>query len=742
MTYRRLIVPALLGLLFLAGVSFAQLTDGELAARDDRHALLVGVTYYENLPKGRHLTGPGNDVVLMRRLLIDKLRFRSDRVVVLSEEQGKERGKDFLPTKANIAREFQRLAVAAKRGDHVVIHLSGHGSQQPEDMHSPDPEPDGLDEIFLPRDVGAWNDLKGTVTNAIIDDEVAAWLKAIRDKRASVWINFDSCHSGTMIRGGDDTERARDLDPITDLGIPKSEIQAAVDFAAKREASNPERARGGESPLPFKLAKEGGIVAIYACQPNEVTYERELPPRNKDAKVYGLLTFSICKILTEAIEKTGDPITYNELARRIHGQYIEWGRHSPIPLIEGVDRDRQVLGDKLWPGRSSIVLSEESEGLSINAGVLHGLAVGSILSVRPPPGKGSTILGHVRIAEAGMYRSRVVPYAHDQLPLIKDLPAGGTCRLVSIECGEHRLRVAVDRYDSRGKSISEATFRRLAKLLDGLRTAKSVLDPVGETNQADWLIRAEGAEIVLVPGSGWAVDSASIDRATFGPVPIDAKVGDWLIDSLSRIARGEFLKRLAALEATKPAAQSLRLDVKVTRRKDKGNVAGSIPTEWPVPRLTAYDKDRFAIDVVNVGDCALDVTALYIDSGYGIKCIYPREGESNRLRPTERCPFGLSISSKTTGAEQLVIIAVKAAGQPVDFSLLAQPTLERALERAGTRGGELRQSLETPLGKVLARGIYRVGTDRPATLDESNDHRITLVSFQVRAQMRPSSHAK
>src|SRR5262249_38080622 len=174
-------------------------------------------------------------------------------------------------------------------------------------------------------------------------------------------------------------------------------------------ANNPERSRGGEPPPAFKLAKEGGIVAIYACQPNEVTYERELPHESNERKVYGLLTYSMCKILTEAAEKSRAPITYNELARRIHGQYVQWGRTAPTPLIEGVDRDRQVLGDKVWPGRSSIVLSEEKDGYRINAGALHGLTEGSILEVKPPAGKGDMLLGHVRIKELRTHQSEVEP---------------------------------------------------------------------------------------------------------------------------------------------------------------------------------------------------------------------------------------------------------------------------------------------------------------------------------------------
>src|SRR5205085_847662 len=82
-------------------------------ARKDRHALLVGVTFYPNLDKSRHLVGPGNDVHLLRKLLVEKFQFSPDQVAVLSEEEGKKRGDGSYPTKANIEREFKRLAKTA-----------------------------------------------------------------------------------------------------------------------------------------------------------------------------------------------------------------------------------------------------------------------------------------------------------------------------------------------------------------------------------------------------------------------------------------------------------------------------------------------------------------------------------------------------------------------------------------------------------------------------------------------------
>src|SRR5262249_23058643 len=141
-----------------------------VAARTDRHALLVGVTFYEHLPEPRHLVGPANDVEMMRQILVERFQLSPHQIVTLSPKEGKAKGNDYLPTKANIQREWERLAKVVKDGDYVLIHMGGHGSQQPENPNSPDPEPDGLDEIFLPRDFGT-ADGGSSTANAIIDDE-------------------------------------------------------------------------------------------------------------------------------------------------------------------------------------------------------------------------------------------------------------------------------------------------------------------------------------------------------------------------------------------------------------------------------------------------------------------------------------------------------------------------------------------------------------------------------------------
>ena len=144
------------------------------ALEGEIHALLVGVTNYPKLTNAQQLDGPINDVKEAHDTLVE--RFGSDqgkieeRIVSLHENQP----KNLRPTYENIAREFAALAGRVSEGDQVFILLSGHGSQDLDDADdaSDDYEPDGLDEVFLPRDVKGWNEKENLVEGAIRDDQL------------------------------------------------------------------------------------------------------------------------------------------------------------------------------------------------------------------------------------------------------------------------------------------------------------------------------------------------------------------------------------------------------------------------------------------------------------------------------------------------------------------------------------------------------------------------------------------
>jgi len=205
-------------------------------------ALLVGCTHYE-LPKLPELWGPANDIPLWSKQLVDGFGFARADVQVLVGWPDDSRAR---PTYANIIRAFENLINAASEGNQIVVILSGHGSQVPVPEGNDfrlNPEPDGMDEVFLPADVRSWG--PGGVVNAIKDDQIGGWLDRLRGKGAHVFIVFDSCNSGTMTRGsGGSGERPRGVRPA-ELGVPDEAIRTAADRARAAGVEPPARPRRG-----------------------------------------------------------------------------------------------------------------------------------------------------------------------------------------------------------------------------------------------------------------------------------------------------------------------------------------------------------------------------------------------------------------------------------------------------------------------------------------------------------------
>jgi hypothetical protein len=717
-----------------------------VAPAPNRHALLVGCTRYPSLPKERWLEGPGNDVVLMRKLLIERYHFLPEQIVTLAEGPGGEVNR---PTRARIRREFERLAQTVRRGDQVVILLSGHGSQQPDqDPPDPDdPEPDGLDEIFLPADIGRWDRNRQFVTNAIVDDELRAWLRAIQDRGALLWVIIDACHSGTMIRGTEEMV-LRQVPP--EAFVPAEALEAA----RRRTAPAVARSRGSSDTASFEMpGRAAGLVAISGAQPDEPAVEEPLPREGAARVYYGLLTYTLNQILAEAKA----PLTYRQLVQRVHAQYVAWGKVFPTPLLEGPDQDRLVLDAAKPPEPAPFVLRRVEGEWQINAGALQGLTAGTVLAVAPEAGRGRAdeVVGHVCIPKEGLrvLEARVESCAFGAKPIRRDLPEGGQCRPVSIDYGDLRLGVAVDRIvgleaaadGSQPAPLPEAERRRLGELLRGIAQAPGALiKVVDDPDRADWLIRRaapQAGQVYLVPGSGWPLErGAGGLPPLFGPLAAEDRV---LKDHLRRIARFQQLLRIAG----DPGAESLLggpdvdVPIELLRFANDADRVGQV-VAWQARGIEFREGEIVGFRVRNLGREPIDVTVLFLDSGFGIKPLFPRvPGGDNRLPPARAAALPpersaltrqFRITADTVGLEHLVVIAVKAREEesPADFSFLAQETIPRARGLKGVQGNEER-TIESPLGRLFQKALFGEGGTRGASALDIDDYALRLLSWRT-----------
>jgi len=725
------------------------------------YALLIGCTTYDHRPDIRPLVGPANDVQLMHDLLQQQFGFPESSIVVLSEK----RGGTHRPVRANIVREFKALSQRAQKDDQVVILMSGHGSQQPDDG---DPaksnELDGLNEIFLPADIGSREETTKFVPNAIVDDELGEWVAAIASTGARVFVIVDACHSGTMLRG--DVEVSRDVPP-------EQLISAKALEAGRERAQQLQRSRGTvrEETMLDRRRSPPGLVALYAAKADETAPERPMPLGDANAKPYGVLTFTLCKLLAES-QQNATPLTYRELGQRLQAQYLAWGRlNGPTPFAEGspLDLDREVLGAVVHTGRSRIVLTRNQDGLwAINVGRLHGITHRSVLAVYPP--KGDKPLGHVIVTESGVIDSIVEPVSYGGLPKPTVIPKNARCSISECDLGDLRISVAVDkgspeprRADSRAASLRPAASKtdrlsgpqseRLTKLEDDLRArgkeTNALFKLTPKLAEARWVVQVRKAGLYLLPADAAQLpESAALRPGTpLYPLPDDGPI-DELVARLQRIGQAQNLIQIAdesrkntaafASSAQGPSdvdSEAPRIQVEMIKCASAADPVGEvIPQEGK--EVTLRRGDYIAFRVTNTGRVPVEFTLLFVDSEFAIKALFPRGGADNRLESNGR-PFqtrSFRVNDKTMGHEQLVAIGIRSEkGQPpVDFTFLAQPNAgeaKRSIE--STRGGDGLRSFESPLGQLLRHAMFRDGATRSIDDATVGRHDVQRVSWNV-----------
>ncbi|MDB5336002.1 MAG: peptidase caspase catalytic subunit p20 [Planctomycetaceae bacterium] len=694
----------------------------ENTAAGKSHALLVGCTTYDSLGQESALRGPVNDVDLMRQLLIERFAFQDKNIRRLTEESGAH-GR---PLKVNIARELAGLSDRCQSGDRVVILLSGHGSQQPNDDPADvnDPEPDGLDEIFCPADIkGAKDPDHPYALNAFTDDELRSAIKSIRAKGAFVWIIVDSCHSGSAVRGN---EVYRQLPPERLVG--KEALAKAV-----QRSSSQTRGITKDDPVMDAVGDQGGLVAIYAAQPHEPTLEMMLPRGADDSEWRGLLTYTMVKVLTSAEA----PLSYRELVQRIHGEYVQgFGRLGPTPLIEGLDQHQEVLGQSELSQRSKLFLArDKKQHLTLNGGRLHGFAKGTVFAVFPPPGakESKTPLGYVKSDRAELTSSHVTAVKYNDQKANEKLPIGGRCEPVEIQYGSFALSVGFEEEAPDEKTSATESIPDVLRQIEKDPTQR--IQYVADVKQADWIVRrTKQGELFLVPSEGW---TKSPGETYFGPAPTE-HLQDWLRERLMRVSRVKSLLKLcdaserqgkAGWNALLGAKKACDIQLKLLAKSDDPDEWK--PIDWTERKWKLNDGEQVTLTIKNTGSGTIDFSALFIDSKSGITQLFPPPGvvADNRLEPGQSYSVGpLEVEASTLGLEHLMVIAAKAEGQPMDFTWLGQDALEAA--PAGTRAGLPGESKD-PLGDLFRQAMSSKQTVRGMRVADTESTCLRAISWQT-----------
>lgn len=628
------------------------------ASARENYALLIGANQYPALEERWWLKGPSNDVQLVATYLTTEapVPFPVDHVTVLSDGvEGSE-----APTLAAIRGAFSQLTTEVEAGDFVYLHFSGHGTQAP--ALDPSTELDGLDELFLPVDIGPWSDQVGAVQNALVDDEIGTLIDGLRAKGANVWVVFDSCHSGTATRAvesADDEVRVRQLPPDA-LGID-------VDAVEVSRSVDP---RATEAPFD-KGEGEGSFVAFFAAQTNEVTPEKNLPKGKPGRKPQGVFTWTLMETLAEYPNAT-----YGQIAQEVLRRYAVKNMAKSTPLFEG-DLDQVVFGGEGGARVSQWQAELGDAGFTIPAGTLHGLSEDAVLAVMGSAADpDSAALGFVKLTEVDTFTATGQPVEVDGKVLPAELPKGVTLRRLDEDL-DFTLTVALP---PAGTAPADALLAVLAPLQEAAGPRLSFVAPDQEAD-----LRLAVLPDSARPDAIWVLPATGLsgDLGTTPSVSTGDKGGDdlaaVLADTLTTMARAQNLLKLAGAVGT----SSPDVKVELMTRTPEDRTLRPLPFA-PVPTL--LPDDEVHVLARNTGEGPVDVNVLYIGADWSISHWF-----SGRLQPGDELKKGLfKISADVLGQERLLVVVTPARPQsPVeDLSYLAQDALDTTRAVGGSAFGD------------------------------------------------------
>jgi hypothetical protein len=266
----------------------------------NKKALLVGINRYR-IP-GADLRGCVNDVKNLKRVLMRSYAFKGDDITVLT---------DFAATKKAIESGIRKLVRGARKGDVVLVHFSGHGSNVPDDDGD---EADSRDEILCPTDLD-WK-------YPFRDDWLRKTFDSVRTG-VSLTVITDCCHSGTITRAVQPPDA-----PIIERYLPSPWDLVAVESGRSLRGSVKTELR--KSALASRRKRDIvevdlPEVLITGCRADQTSADASI-----GGSFNGALTFN----LIAAIEDAKPSITYREL----HGATtanLKRGRFDQVPQLEG-----------------------------------------------------------------------------------------------------------------------------------------------------------------------------------------------------------------------------------------------------------------------------------------------------------------------------------------------------------------------------------------------------------------------
>jgi len=265
-----------------------------------KKAVLIGVNRYR-VP-GADLRGCVNDVRNMVTLLARQFGFKRADIATLF---------DLAATKKGIEAAIRKLVAGGRRGDVLLVHFSGHGSNVPDNDGD---EADKRDEILCPSDLDWKNPLR--------DD----WLRRTFDglkAGVNLTVITDCCHSGTITRAVQPPDApviARFLPSPWDLVAAESgrRLRGTVRKPQRRAART---VRKASDVVVVDLPE----VLVSGCRADQTS---------ADAHIGGSYNGALTYHLVAALQEARPPATLGDLHARVIARLKRAG-FDQVPQLEG-----------------------------------------------------------------------------------------------------------------------------------------------------------------------------------------------------------------------------------------------------------------------------------------------------------------------------------------------------------------------------------------------------------------------
>jgi hypothetical protein len=275
-------------------------------------ALLVGINKYSM--EGCDLQGCVNDVTNMRDVLLKHFRFTVGDIRVIVDERA---------TKEAIIERLRWLVKSARKGDRLLFHYSGHGSQIRD--RDGDELKDHLDELLCPHDM----DWEGTY----ITDDTLREIFADLPKEINLEVVLDCCHSGTG------TRQVLAMEGLPrDLSFTPRFLEPPVDILCRLEDDLPvRRIVRPSNPLRGAATEMApGHVLFSGCRANQTSADAMI-----GGHYNGAFTYYLCKHLRD----TQGGAVRSDLLKRVRAS-LKFNGFDQVPQLECArpEQKNAVLG--------------------------------------------------------------------------------------------------------------------------------------------------------------------------------------------------------------------------------------------------------------------------------------------------------------------------------------------------------------------------------------------------------------